>query len=172
LTLNETDRVAPGFEITRAGWRDLNELHALEHDCFENEAWSLLDLVGVLTLPSISRLKVVVEGKMVGFASGDVRKNEMLGWINTIGIAKTYRRRGLGRALLRASEADMKMPRVCLCVRKSNQPAITMYNSEGYHSIDLWRRYYEDGEDAIVMEKQRRKGELQRLSALKESPDE
>ena len=65
---------------------------------------------------------------------------------------------------LRASEADMMMPRVCLCVRKSNQPAIALYTSEGYHSSDLWKRYYEDGEDAIVMEKQLRAGQFEHIS--------
>ena len=164
MTFQESNPVAPGFQIARATWRDLNELHALEHDCFENEAWSLLDLVGVLTLPSTSRLKVMVDGKMVGFVAGDIRKSELLGWITTIGISHAHRRQGLGRALLHASEADMKMPRVCLCVRKSNAPAITLYASEGYRSIDHWQHYYEDGEDAIVMEKQLRKGELQQIS--------
>jgi ribosomal protein S18 acetylase RimI-like enzyme len=163
LDIQENDKAAPGFEITRATWRDLNELHVLEHECFDQDAWSLLDLVGVLTLPSTSRLKGVVDGKMVGFVAGEVRKNELLGWITTIGISKAHRRLGLGRALLHASEVDMKMPRVCLCVRKSNTPAISLYDSEGYHSIDLWPHYYEDGEDAIVMEKQLRKGDLQRI---------
>lgn len=165
MSISETSMVAPGFEITRATWRDLNDLYALEHDCFANEAWSLLDLVGVLTLPATSRLKAVADGRMVGFAAGDIHKNEKLGWITTICIATTQRRQGMGRLLLRASEADMKMPRVCLCVRKSNLPAIALYTSEGYHSSDLWKRYYEDGEDAIVMEKQLRRGEFERLSA-------
>ena len=160
----EINPVAPGVEITRATWRDLTELHTLEHDAFENDAWSLLDLVGVLTLPSTSRLKAVLNGSMVGFVAGDIRKNEMLGWITTIGVLKTHRRLGVGRALLRASEADMKMPRVCLCVRKSNHSAIALYSSEGYHSIDLWQHYYEDGEDALVMEKQTRMGELNKSS--------
>jgi ribosomal-protein-alanine N-acetyltransferase len=162
LTDTETNLIAPGVEIARATWRDLNELHTLEHDCFDNDAWSLLDLVGVLTLPSTSRLKVTMDGNMVGFVAGDVKKSELLGWITTIGVLKSHRRLGLGRLLLRASEADMKMPRVCLCVRKSNYSAIALYQSEDYHSIDLWQHYYEDGEDAIVMEKHLRKGALTR----------
>jgi len=127
---------------------------------------TLLDLVGVLTLPSTSPLKkVVAADKMVGFAAGEIRKNEMLGWITTIALPKATVALDWGGALLRASEADMKMPRVCLCVRKSNHPAIALYNSEGYNAIDLWEHYYQDGEAAIIMEKQLRKGTLQRMAA-------
>ena len=157
MTVTETNQIAPAFEICRATWRDLNDLHVLEHDCFNHDAWSLLDLVGVLTLPSTSRLKAVVDGRMVGFIAGDINKDEDQGWVTTVGVLNEYRRMGLGKALMHASEVDMKMGRVCLCVRKSNQPAINMYRSIGYHPVDLWQRYYEDGEDAIVMEKRLRK---------------
>lgn len=159
--LNETAHAdAPGVEILPATWRDLNELRAVEHDCFGRDAWSLIDLIGVLTLPGTSRLKAVVNGHMVGFAAGDIRKDEATGWISTIGVAGAYRRLGIGSLLLKASEADMAMPRVCLCVRKSNQPAIEMYTRYGYHVFDRWERYYEDGEDALVMEKYLRRNSI------------
>ncbi len=151
---------APGVEILPATWRDLNELRAVERDCFDRDTWSLIDLIGVLTLPGTSRLKAVIGGHMVGFAAGDIRKDEATGWISTIGVIGDYRRLGIGSLLLKASEADMAMPRVCLCVRKSNRPAIEMYTRHGYHSFDRWERYYEDGEDALVMEKYLRRNSL------------
>ena len=40
-----------------------------------------------------------------------------------------------------------------LTVRMSNGPAITLYEREGYRSVDIWKRYYNDGEDGLVMEK-------------------
>ena len=153
MALIETKQAAPGYKIKRATWRDLNDLYTLEHQCFNSEAWSLLDLVGVLTLPATSRLKAIAEEKMVGFIAGEIKKGEQLGWVTTVGVIPEYRHLGIGRALLRASEKEMKMPRVCLCVRKSNLGAIKLYESEGYRGIDEWRRYYEDGEDAIIMEK-------------------
>lgn len=156
MTDNEKNKVAPGLKIVKATWRDLNDLRDLEHECFNTEAWSVLDLVGVLTLPSTSRLKAMFEEKMVGFIAGEINKAEQTGWITTVGVLKNYRRQGIGRALLHACEKEMKMGRVCLCVRKSNQSAISLYQEEGFHSIDEWRRYYEDGEDAIIMEKKLR----------------
>ena len=46
------------------------------------------------------------------------------------------------------------MPRMKLTVRMSNEPAISLYEQEGYRSVDIWKRYYNDGEDGLVMEKE------------------
>jgi ribosomal protein S18 acetylase RimI-like enzyme len=35
----------------------------------------------------------------------------------------------------------------------SNDAAISMYKLEGYQNYDIWKRYYDDGEDALIMEK-------------------
>jgi ribosomal-protein-alanine N-acetyltransferase len=41
-----------------------------------------------------------------------------------------------------------------LTVRLSNRAALALYESEGYKTIDLWKKYYRDGEDAVVMQKE------------------
>ena len=53
------------------------------------------------------------------------------------------------------TEAEAVLARldVRLNVRMSNEKAIRMYRMAGYQSAGLWSRYYEDGEDALVMEK-------------------
>jgi len=61
--------------------------------------------------------------------------------------------RGIGAALLNACEQQLQVERIRLCVRYSNTPAIRLYQQQGYTRIDAWRRYYQDGEDAIVFEK-------------------
>jgi ribosomal-protein-alanine N-acetyltransferase len=40
-----------------------------------------------------------------------------------------------------------------LTVRISNQGAIAMYEKLGYRTTDIWRGYYNDGEDGLVMTK-------------------
>jgi ribosomal-protein-alanine N-acetyltransferase len=49
----------------------------------------------------------------------------------------------------------MTTPLVRLCVRVSNLEAQRMYQGLGYGNLDIWRRYYPNGEDALVMEKRR-----------------
>ena len=41
-------------------------------------------------------------------------------------------------------------------VRVSNLPALGLYRKLGYEIVDTWRGYYSDGEDAYLMEKERR----------------
>jgi ribosomal-protein-alanine N-acetyltransferase len=143
------------MEIIPATIRDLNALRKLENACFEKDAWPLFDLIAVLTFPDVVRLKVAEDGRMIGFVAGDPRPSQGFSWIATIGVLPEYRRQGIGRDLLHACEAQLRTPRLRLSVRASNQAAITLYEQEGYRTTDIWKGYYDDGENAIVMEKPR-----------------
>ncbi|MCG2785917.1 MAG: GNAT family N-acetyltransferase [Anaerolineae bacterium] len=140
-------------EITPASILDLGALRHLEQVCFPQDAWPLLDLIAVLSFPGVVRLKAIENGKMIGFIAGDPRPGEDLGWIATIGVLPNQRGKGIGRALLAACERQMPLSRIRLSVRQSNHQAIRMYEQAGYRSVDHWLRYYNDGEDALVMEK-------------------
>lgn len=148
------------MEIISASIRDLSALHKLERVCFEKDSWSLFDLIAVLTFPDVVRLKAVEGGQMVGFVAGDPRPSQGFSWIAMIGVLPEYRRRGIGRDLLHACEAQLRTPRLRLSVRDSNQAAITLYEREGYRTMDIWKAYYDDGENAIVMEKPRQMNAL------------
>ena len=141
------------MEIQIASLRDLGALRRLESACFEKDAWSIFDLVAVLTWSDVIRLKAVEDDEMVGFVASDPRPAQGVGWIATIGVDPRYQGRGIGRALLRACEEQMKFPRSKLTVRISNDKAISLYETEGYRTVDIWKRYYHDGEDGLVMEK-------------------
>jgi len=143
------------MEITTASLFDLSALNKLEHACFEKDAWPFLDLIAVLTFPDIIRLKAVENGQMIGFVAGDPHPADGFSWIATIGVTPEYRRRGIGRELLHACENQLKTPSIRLSVRASNEGAIHLYEREGYRHMDVWQKYYNDGEAAIVMEKQR-----------------
>ena len=141
------------MEIQTANIIDLGALRKLESVCFEKDAWPILDLIAVLTWPDIIRLKAVENGEMTGFVAGDPRHSDGTAWISTIAVDPRYQRRGIGRALLQACEAQVKLPLMKLTVRLSNQGAIALYEKEGYRTSDIWRGYYNDGEDGLVMVK-------------------
>src|ERR1051325_9862918 len=141
------------MEIQPASLRDLGALRRLENACFDKDAWPLLDLIAVLTWPEVIRLKATENGKMVGFVAGDPRPSQHTGWIATIGVDPGYQHRGIGRALLRACEEQIRFPRAKLTVRMSNEKAISLYEQEGYRTVDIWKNYYNDGEDGLIMEK-------------------
>lgn len=141
------------MQILPATLLDLSALRKLEHECFEKDAWPLLDLIAVLTWPDIIRLKVLENNEMIGFAACDPRSSQSVAWIATIAVVPRYQRQGIGRMLLRACEERVRQPRLKLSVRMSNHGAISLYEKEGYHSVEVWGRYYSDNEDALVMEK-------------------
>jgi ribosomal-protein-alanine N-acetyltransferase len=141
------------MEIQTASLLDLSALRRLERACFEKDAWSLLDLIAVLTWTEVIRLKAVDGGEMIGFVAGDPRPSQGVVWVATIGVDPRHQRRGIGTALLRACEERVELPRMKLTVRLSNQAAVTLYEKEGYHTVDVWKDYYNDGEDGLVMEK-------------------
>ncbi len=142
------------MEIIKASILDLNALRKLENETFAKDSWPLFDLIAVLTFPDVIRIKAVVDGQMVGFVAGDPRPRDGWGWVATIAVDPRYQRRGIGRALLHACENKLGVPRSRLTVRPSNQGAISMYEKDGYKSLDLWKGYYNDGEDALLMEKE------------------
>jgi len=142
------------FEIQPARLSDLFSVHALERACFGRDAWGLVDLTFALLAPTV-RLKAVSGGRLVGFVVGDPRPTEGFAWISTIGVHPHFQRRGIGAALLAAAEAQLTTPVVKLTVRRSNTPALTLYEKFGYAPVSLWEHYYANGEAGIVMEKQR-----------------
>ena len=141
------------MEILPASILDLNALRKLEHACFDKDAWSFLDLLAVLSFPDVVRFKAVEDNQMIGFVAGDPRSSGGFAWIATIGVHPLLQRRGIGRALLRACESQLNVPRIKLTVRMSNHGAIALYEMEGYKTSDIWKAYYDDGEDGVVMEK-------------------
>ncbi|MBT3321801.1 MAG: GNAT family N-acetyltransferase [Anaerolineae bacterium] len=143
------------MQIIPATIRDLTSLRDLEKICFSQDSWGILDLIAVLTMPRVIRLKAVDGEKMVGFIAGDPRLSEGFSWIATVGVLPDYRRQGIGRALLHQCEDQLPTARVRLSVRISNDNAIHLYRQEGYQTINIWEKYYNDDTDAVVMEKNR-----------------
>jgi ribosomal protein S18 acetylase RimI-like enzyme len=146
--------------IVTASWHDLRDLYDMERTCFQLDAWPLLDVLGVLTFPQVIRLKAVSQGKMVGFIAADLRRSQATAWIATLAVLPECRQQGLGKALLKACEAEITLPKIRLCVRRSNTPAIHLYLKSDYQQVDIWKAYYRGGDDALVFEKNLQPGSL------------
>ncbi len=146
------------MDIHPASILDLGPLQQIERACFDKDRWPLLDLMAVLTFPDVVRLKALVDGRMVGFVAGDQRESKGFSWIATIAVLPAYRNQGIGRALISACESRLNTPLVRLCVRTDNGGAIRLYEQIGYERVDVWRGYYKDKADALMMEKTRSPG--------------
>jgi len=142
-----------GITIKPATWRDLKDLFQLEKICFQMDAWPLLDILGVLTIPQVIRFKAVDQEELVGFIAVDLRRAQQTAWIATLAVLPAYRKSGIGSTLIKICEREVNLPRIRLSVRQSNQPAIHLYQKHGYQQIEVWKKYYKGGDNALVFEK-------------------
>ena len=152
MTINN-DQPGSGITYQTATWRDLRDLYLLERLCFDLDAWPILDILGVLTIPQVIRLKAMDGEILAGFIAVDLRRSQQTAWIATLAVHPDYQRTGIGTALIEKCEAQINLPRIRLCVRQKNLPAIQLYQKHGYQQIEVWKKYYRGGDNALVFEK-------------------
>ena len=145
---------AQALTITRATIWDVVAIRGLEHACFGRDAYDLLALLELLISPKIMRLKAIHNGRLVGFVAGELNRREKHAWIVTLGVQPNCEGQGIGTRLLLAMEQMLAVPLVKLTVRKSNTRAVRLYEHHGYKFVHTIARYYNDGEDGLLMEKQ------------------
>lgn len=92
--------------------------------------------------------------EVLGYICYHILLNELI--ILNLVTAPCFRRRGVGRLLLGAALADgvrNKAGKAFLEVRKGNRAAVFLYHSFGFQPTGYRKRYYSDGEDALLMER-------------------
>lgn len=137
--------------IAQAGWRDAWALWQLDKRCFSSaEAYSLFSYLSLCLAPNVVRLKAVAEHNLVGFIAAD-RREDCVG-IVTLGVDPAWRRRGIGRRLIQACEAQTGAPCFRLQVRRDNAAAIRLYQTLGYHIVREMPNAYR-GAGGHLMEK-------------------
>ena len=144
---------APDFSPVRFGPEDVAPAAALERLCFA-EPWSERALELFLG-PDAVAFAVRNGTGTVGYGGMMLAPGE--GQITNIAVHPDLRRRGIGRAILRAllDEAGRRgLEQVVLEVRVSNAGAIALYEGMGFLRAGLRKRFYRNPvEDAIVMVK-------------------
>lgn len=133
--------------------RDVHEVAELDKLCFAMP-WSEESFRQEFT-ENERALYIVAEigGRIVGYAGMWVILDE--GHITNVCVHPDYRKRHIGEGILRvliAAGAQVGVERTTLEVRKSNAPAIALYEKLGFVSEGVRKGYYENNnEDAIIM---------------------
>ena len=101
-------------------------------------------------------LVAVRDGRVVGYVVADVTPNfgRDIGHVKDIAVHPDARGEGLGRTLLERGLFTLAVDGASLVkleVRESNDAALALYRDVGFESLRRIPRYYEDGEDALVM---------------------
>jgi len=144
--------------LRRATVGDLDAIMAIETATFEADAWSRDTMTAELANPHAHYLVAVRvdDPSMIdGYAGLLAPSRSTDADIQTIAVAATARRRGLGRTLMLQLIAESRQrgaTQVFLDVRADNPGAQALYEQLGFEAIGVRERYYQpDGVDAVVM---------------------
>lgn len=135
---------------------DFDKLCETDRVCFDPRlAYSPEEMTAMLEQPGA--LTIVAEstaGRIAGFVM--TRRRREQAQIITLDVLPRWRRRGLGRRLMRYCERKLKgagVLTVQLETAVSNTAAQALYEALGYTCVRRLRRYYATGEDAWLMRK-------------------
>ncbi|KAG8780517.1 N-terminal acetyltransferase A complex catalytic subunit ard1 [Serendipita sp. 407] len=116
-------------------------------------------LYHILSWPQLSYVALDPKGRIVGYILAKMdeeAENAPHGHVTSISVLRGYRRLGIAKRLMLLSQRAMsevyRAEYVSLHVRKSNRAAIGLYRDTlGFHSHQVEKGYYADGEDAYAM---------------------
>ena len=143
-----------GVTIRQAERADLLAIVRIENASFP-QPWPYDAFEGFLGEPGFL-VAETSDGQVAGYVVSDVMPNygRDIGHVKDIAVHPECRGNGIGSALLGRSLAVLAgagVYSVKLEVRDSNEGAKRLYRGFGFDPLRRIPRYYEDGEDAIVM---------------------
>jgi ribosomal protein S18 acetylase RimI-like enzyme len=139
--------------------RDFARLYAIEEECFQTVLRFSWDYLRRLVRKACTATWIAEdEGEMAGFAIVDwaLKKDRILAYIQTIEVAPGFRGRGIGRELLRRSEASAReagAELIWLHVDENNSVAIRLYEEFGYRQSGRKEQFYPNGNAALICKK-------------------
>lgn len=140
------------IEIREMRESDLNEVMKIEKASFKRP-WFRFFFESDL-LRTNAYLWVAKEGnKLLGYLVAYHTSDEL--HIANIAVEEKERRRGIGSLFMKKIidlARDLRALRIFLEVRPSNLAAINLYKKFGFEVVDRRKHYYQDGEDALLME--------------------
>jgi ribosomal-protein-alanine N-acetyltransferase len=139
--------------LERFRWWHVDDVLPIERTLFQPEPWTAHHFWSELGQTATRHYVVAVDdGPVIGYAGLCDHPDEA--FVQTMAVAASYQRRGIGALLLEellAEAARRRQPRVLLEVRADNTPAQRLYARYGFTKTGVRRAYYAGGVDAWVM---------------------
>ncbi|MCE5196107.1 MAG: ribosomal protein S18-alanine N-acetyltransferase [Negativicutes bacterium] len=151
--MNEVMKAQETFQIRAMKLEDLDQVMALEQRCF-SMPWPRSAFQEELTKnPLAHYLVVTVRELVVGYAGIWLVFDE--GHITNVAVDPAWRQRGLAKQLLSVLLANARGCNIVACtleVRRSNLPALRLYQQFGFVEEGCREGYYTDNkEDALIL---------------------
>lgn len=122
---------------------------ALEQECFVHP-WSKADLTAQLTNENARFLVALENTRVVGYLGVQIICGE--GYVTNVAVTGRCRRQCIAKALFEKCFSENQMDFLTLEVRRSNAPAIALYQKLGFRQTGVRKDFYTDpSEDALLM---------------------
>ena len=119
-----------------------------------SDAWDEKMLVSAFNVGNFFGF-VAEDGEPIGFITYSV--NIDTADMQDLFVTEDYRKKGVGYALVSAFMEGAKsngVKKLFLEVRESNLPAVNLYKKAGFTFLSIRKKYYSDGENALVLVKE------------------
>ncbi len=134
--------------------QDLDDVAALEAASFPTP-WTAAQYRALLRHGGCALFGALHGSRLAGYIAVAVHAAAGEMEVYNIAVAHAYRRRGIGKKILRLAldaAARNAVSQAILEVRVSNAPALALYRSLGFRQVGVRPNYYHDtGEDALVL---------------------
>lgn len=135
---------------------ELNELVALEAQCFDQDQLSRRSFQRFIEHPQDKLLIAELHQQLLGYVVILFRRNTRLARVYSLAVSPLARGQGLARALLNSAENAAQTQGsvfMRLEVRADNIGAQQLYQSLGYRQFGVFHNYYEDQQLALRYQK-------------------
>jgi [ribosomal protein S18]-alanine N-acetyltransferase len=152
------------IHVRQLAWEeaDIDQILEIERFSFNQyDAYSRADFERWYHYNPDLCMVAVVDGRIAGYVISRILRG--IGDLASLAIAPAHRRRGIGTALLDATERRLRehgVNEINLEVRKTNLTGLTFWQNMGFVPFRMLPGFYEDGEDAIGMRKLLSAGEI------------
>lgn len=148
--------MSPALLLRAATAADVAAMVQLEAVSFATDRLAARNFRRFLRCGNCSLLVAEDAGRFAGYILVLYRANSTAGRIYSVAVSPACRGRGVGEALLAAAEEAARTrgrSTMRLEVRPDNAAAIRLYEKHGYRRFGTFAGFYEDGTDALRLEK-------------------
>ena len=154
MVKGEKTRLKADIELTKITTSDAEFIASAVNLGF-SDGWSKQMVLNSFNNGGFCGYIAKLNGEKVGFVTAT--RVQDFADIESVFINPYYRKKGIAKTLLLELEKDLKelgVENILLEVRASNTPAISLYKGCDFKEISTRKKYYADGEDALVLKKE------------------
>jgi len=150
-----TPRSSPGIRKAKAP--DLDALLQLEQSSFTSDLLSRRRMLHWIKAENgILLVAMSNDNTLLGYCLGILRRNSSTARLYSLATAAAARGRGIGSMLIKRAEQEARKQGCSVLrleVAESNTGALALYTKLGYVQFDFVPGFYEDGQNAVRMQK-------------------